>query len=445
MNFHEELHRFFQKYSEEMFQLLKPDEHMSLTLQAEQSQFARWNHGKIRQLSQVTQLQIIALLKVQQKTSKVLFSWTLGEEENKQRCFKVMAELRKNLEWLPEDLAWVPFKNAGKESFYDRRPILPLENLSQCLRFGSQNDIVGIAVQGPVVRGSINSLGQDMWYSVDQSYFDYSIFHPSQKAVKDFIALDNTSMDTVVHRIENQIQQLSMFDRPLRKIPRGSYKAYLAPGAIQEITDKFQWNGLSQRAVQQKQSAFCKLTDGMTCFHPSFHLRENFDLGLNARFNSLGEIPKSQVPIIQNGKLVQWLTSSVSAQEYGVLSNQADLMESFRSLEILPGTLREENILPTLEQGLYLSRLHYLNFSDLANARITGMSRYACFWVEDGQLVAPIEDARFDVSLYDLFGKNLLQITNFQEKFFSTWTYDERVLGGCFVPGVLVQDFPITM
>jgi predicted Zn-dependent protease len=445
MNFHEELHLFFQKYCDEMFQHLMTDEQLSLNLQGEQSLFTRWNHGKIRQLSEVTQLQMTAVLQFQQKTSKVIFSWTLNAQENTRRSQQILKELRENLQWLPEDLAWVPLKNAGKESFYDRRTLFPTEELGACLTQGKQADIVGLAIQGPIVRGSMNSLGQDMWYSVDQGYFDYSIFHPSQKAVKDFVSLDNANRDTLQHRLENQKQQLAIFDRPLKKIPRGSYKAYLAPGAVQEITDKFQWNGFSQRAFQQKQSMFLKMMDGETCFHPHFHLRENFELGLNSRFNSFGEIPAAKIPIIQNGKLIQWLTNSASAQEFGVASNQADMMESFRSLEILPGQLSEDQILPNLEQGLYLSRLHYLNFSDPTHARITGMTRYACFWVQDGQLVAPIEDARFDVSLYDLFGRNLLELTNFQEKFCSTWTFDERVLGGCFVPGVLVQDFPITM
>ena len=30
--------------------------------------------------------------------------------------------------------------------------------------------------------------------------------------------------------------------------------------------------------------------------------------------------------------------------------------------------------------------LHYLNWSDNIGGRITGMTRYACFWVENGEI-----------------------------------------------------------
>ena len=49
-----------------------------------------------------------------------------------------------------------------------------------------------------------------------------------------------------------------------------------------------------------------------------------------------------------------------------------------------------------IDTGLYLGNLHYLNWSDNIGGRITGMTRYACFWVEDGEIVAPIENMRFE-------------------------------------------------
>lgn len=114
-------------------------------------------------------------------------------------------------------------------------------------------------------------------------------------------------------------------------------------------------------------------------------------------------------------------------------------------MEILPGTLRREDILKELGTGLYLSNLHYLNWSDRLNARITGMTRYACFWVENGEIVAPIEDLRFDESLYDCLGANLLNITDFEEVDPMVSTYESRAFGGKKVPGMLIKDFKFTL
>ena len=41
------------------------------------------------------------------------------------------------------------------------------------------------------------------------------------------------------------------------------------------------------------------------------------------------------------------------------------------------------------------------------NCRLTGMTRFATFWVEHGQIVAPVEAMRFDDSLYRLLGSEL--------------------------------------
>ena len=61
---------------------------------------------------------------------------------------------------------------------------------------------------------------------------------------------------------------------------------------------------------------------------------------------------------------------------------------------------------------MYLSNIHYLNWSDNPNGRITGLTRYACFWVENGEIVGPINTMRFDDSFYNYFGDNLLEVGN---------------------------------
>jgi predicted Zn-dependent protease len=109
------------------------------------------------------------------------------------------------------------------------------------------------------------------------------------------------------------------------------------------------------------------------------------------------------------------------------------------------GNLKAGAILKTLDTGLYLSNLHYLNWSDQIKGRITGMTRHACFWVENGELVAPIENLRFDESLYNFWGDNLQSLTDFQELITATGTYEKRQIGGYLAPGMLVDNFCFTL
>jgi predicted Zn-dependent protease len=116
-----------------------------------------------------------------------------------------------------------------------------------------------------------------------------------------------------------------------------------------------------------------------------------------------------------------------------------------RAPEVGTGSLKSPEILQALGTGLYLSNLHYLNWSDRIGGRITGMTRYACFWVENGEIVAPIKDLRFDESIYAFLADNLEALTDFQEFIPETSTYGSRQLGGCLMPGMLVRDFTFTL
>jgi predicted Zn-dependent protease len=73
------------------------------------------------------------------------------------------------------------------------------------------------------------------------------------------------------------------------------------------------------------------------------------------------------------------------------------------------------------------------------------MTRYACFWVEGGEIVAPIQDLRFDDSLYAFLGENLEAVTDFQSFVADVDTYGGRALGGCLVHGMMIRDFTFTL
>jgi len=100
--------------------------------------------------------------------------------------------------------------------------------------------------------------------------------------------------------------------------------------------------------------------------------------------------------------------------------------------------------LQSIGEGLYISNLHYLNWSDLQHGRITGMTRYGCFWVENGEIVSPIHDIRFDETLYHFWGDPLEGLSERVELVPHTSSYGERSLGGISAPGMLVNDFTFT-
>ena len=109
------------------------------------------------------------------------------------------------------------------------------------------------------------------------------------------------------------------------------------------------------------------------------------------------------------------------------------------------GDLPLEEILTRLNTGIYINNLWYCNFSDHNDCRITGMTRYACFWVENGEIIAPINVMRFDESIYQMFGENLLDLTREREFIFDSSSYEQRSTTSYHLPGALVEDFTLTL
>jgi len=73
------------------------------------------------------------------------------------------------------------------------------------------------------------------------------------------------------------------------------------------------------------------------------------------------------------------------------------------------------------------------------------MTRYACFWVENGEIIAPINVMRFDETIYNILGAQLVDLTAEREYMFNPSSYDFRSNASANLPGALVDNFSLTL
>ena len=76
---------------------------------------------------------------------------------------------------------------------------------------------------------------------------------------------------------------------------------------------------------------------------------------------------------------------------------------------------------------------------------MTGLTRFASFWVEKGEIQAPVDVMRFDETAYRVLGENLIDLTHEKELFPSSGTYGARSTNSVRVPGALVDEFAFTL
>jgi predicted Zn-dependent protease len=424
----------------------RDDEAFTLNLTAENSQFIRFNQAKVRQTGQV-QNGIVRLTYMRdQRSGYYEFPLTGDLDVDRQMAVDALAQLKKEVPMLPIDPYLVlPQGQATSREIHEGQ-LLEIDQVELTLLPRVLDlDFAGIYAAGQMIRGYADSAGQKHWFSADSYSLDYSVFTPEGQAVKGTLAGNHWKPSTYDRKIQESRIQLARLARPTKTLSRGQYRTYFEPAAVAEMAYMLSWEGVSEACFQQGSSCLAPLRRGEKQLSDKFHLLENFSHGLVPRFNECGEIAPNQLPIITSGSLNNLLISSKTAQEYKLQPNAANEQETLRAPEIGTGDLSIEDVFPTLDTGLYVSNLHYLNWSDQPTGRITGMTRYACFWVEDGEIVAPIENLRFDDSLYRFWGENLVAFTEHQEFIPDVASYGTRALGGVWAPGMLIDDFSYTL
>jgi len=151
------------------------------------------------------------------------------------------------------------------------------------------------------------------------------------------------------------------------------------------------------------------------------------------------------VILIDAGTFRNCLVSPRSAKEYGVPTNGASNGETPQSFDMAAGDIPRQDVLQCLDTGVYINNVWYLNYSDRSACRMTGMTRFATFWVEHGVIQAPLNVMRFDASMYHMLGEHLLGLTRARELILNTSTYHQRSTRSSRVPGALVDDFNFTL
>jgi predicted Zn-dependent protease len=233
--------------------------------------------------------------------------------------------------------------------------------------------------------------------------------------------------------------------RPAHRVAPGRYRAWLTPAALGEIWDLYGYGHLGAQAQESRSSALGRLVAGDVALDARVHLHDHVGSGLAPAFQGDGFPRDALIPLIEGGRAVGRFVSPRSAVEYGLRTNGADANEGFVALEMAAGELADADVLAALGTGVYVSNLWYLNHSDRNAARVTGMTRFATFWVEDGRIVAPLAVMRFDDSLYDLLGGRLLAIGARRALLPSTSTYGGRVAVSQLLPGVLIDGLTFTL
>lgn len=194
-------------------------------------------------------------------------------------------------------------------------------------------------------------------------------------------------------------------------LPPGEYVTLLEEYAVGEMLFYLSYMGLSAQAVQEGRS-FMNGKFGKQIADPRVSIWDDgWDpRGIPWSFDFEG-VPKQRVEMISRGIANAVVYDSYTAGKEGKESTGHALpapnpygpmpMNLFMST----GDSTKEQMLASVERGLWVTRFHYVNVVHPMQAVLTGMTRDGTFLIENGKIVGPVKNLRFTQGVLEVLSR----------------------------------------
>lgn len=304
--------------------------------------------------------------------------------------------------------------------------------------------VFGTVSSGVVEYGFLNSKGVQYYNAVSDAHITVNI--KGDNSASGWAQMSSADISKVDHiDVARRALKKCLQSQNPKDIKAGNYPVVLEPLAFEEIITMLGFYAFSARTVNEKRSC---LTDkfGTRFFNSKFTL---LDQPLNPEafpitFDWEGTI-KRNMTLVDKGVPVQPLYNLRLAKIAGTKSTGHAIYPFLNiiattHITVQPGNRSATEIINGIERGILVSRMWYVNLIDPMTMTITGMTRDGTFLIEKGEIVAPVNNLRFTVSLVDLL-KSDLEFSREFELISPTTFYSFRYPMGRLIPYAFFPEF----
>jgi predicted Zn-dependent protease len=222
-------------------------------------------------------------------------------------------------------------------------------------------------------------------------------------------------------------------DAPPAEIEPGRHTVVFEPAATAELA-RFLLNALDARAADEGRSFFSRAGGGTRLGEALFDRKITLRSGPGEAAAPEGAIGYEGVPHrarlwIDKGVLTTLYRSRAWAQRAG-----GEAIPHVRNFVLEGGDDSLDSMIRATKRGVLVTRLWYTNLVDRRGLLLTGLTRDGNFLIENGRVVAPAKNMRFNQSLGALFAR-VAALGPIER----TWRGTNG--GGAAAPAMLIEDF----
>jgi len=231
-----------------------------------------------------------------------------------------------------------------------------------------------------------------------------------------------------------------------RDIAPGRYTVVLEPPAAGELLEWMGYIGLGAKTVEEETSFMAGRFGQPITGERLTILDDPTDPdGLAMPFDFEG-VPKQRVMLIERGVARAVVHDSLSAGKAGTESTGHGMTPGAGTgpmplnLQMAAGDTPMADLVSRVERGLLVTRFHYVNgYLDTRHAQMTGMTRDATFWIEDGRVRHPVKNLRFTEEVLEAF-RRIEAVSAERWPVAASW----GEIGALVAPALLIRDFSFT-
>jgi predicted Zn-dependent protease len=199
--------------------------------------------------------------------------------------------------------------------------------------------------------------------------------------------------------IQKVVEQVKMDENP-SDVPPGDYKLILEPLATWNLLMFIPWS-MSARLADEGTSVFSDM-EGKRIAGENFSLSSSlFGEPPGIPFSMEG-LPAKDVVWIEKGVLKNLPCDRFTARKTG----RSPLFVP-ETIDMAGGDGSVEDLVAGVDRGILIRRFWYIRFVDQKTLKLTGMSRDGVFLVENGKIVRPLKDFRWNWRPLELFSRIL--------------------------------------
>jgi predicted Zn-dependent protease len=261
----------------------------------------------------------------------------------------------------------------------------------------------GLADTTVIARALCNSAGREVYGSMSRASFSLTASAEDGSGFAEHIASSAAAVDadSVVARAIEKAKR----SREPRAIEPGEHTVVLEPPAVSALLLFTCYQGFGARAVEEESSFLCGRI-GTDVLSRSISIVDDARHPMYPGFAFDGEgSARKRTLLVDRGRLC----GPVTDRRYAHLRNEESTGHALaqpslegpkpQNLLVMPGEQSLDELIASVERGLLVTQLHYVNLIDPRDLVLTGVTRNGTYRIERGRATHAVKNLRFTESL----------------------------------------------